>query len=181
MNPNPTHLGRRAVLASLGGAAAAGVSGAFGSLVPRTSAEVGAAGGDPCRFVYWYTPVMPGPDLVDGMYPRAPGTLQFEGPFSPLNAISDKCTFVRGLDNRARNDTQGRDGGPHPKGGGTYLTGRAFRDNASGDNYLSGAALGEHSSLDQWLVEQMAEQGIQPFLSDLRLGLRNDGKNGNSD
>jgi len=167
-------LNRRTLLQSLGGAAAVA---AIDPFLPRLSAQTT----DPRRFVYWYTPVMPAPELVEPMYQKTAGPIAFSGAFEPLNAIASKVTFVRGLKNAARSLAQGSASGPHPDGGGTFLLGRGWKPGNSGDLYHGNAAVGPHSSLDQFLAQRFAEQGQGTFLSDLRVGLGNDGKNGNVD
>jgi hypothetical protein len=113
---------------------------------------------------------MPERDYVKRMYPANPGKLAFTGAFSPLNDISDRLLFVRGLEHKSM---QASNGGPHPSSGGTYMMGRPWRQGQSGDAVgPEDESFGTHSSLDQYLAARIAEDHSLP-LPDLRAGFAN--------
>ncbi|MEM9454485.1 MAG: DUF1552 domain-containing protein [Myxococcota bacterium] len=170
-----TPVSRRALLASLGGAAAAT---ALAPFVPRVEANDGAI---PKRYVYWYQGTATPANFIDPLFPGE-GPVNFKDEFSILNDIADDLLVLKGLDNKAA--VQGNIGGPHPKGGATVFVGHklikdlaplVFRNSSRGDAGFGNGV----DSVDQFLAKELA--GQTP-LSDLRVGLGNTvGKDGDVD
>lgn len=153
--------------------------GALTRFLPRLEAEAEAAPGDPAsRYLSWYTPIMPAERLVLPLYQKNDGALRFpEGEaFAPLNEMSDRMLFLRGLKNIAAYDSaeNGVSGG-HKASGVTALAGHALQKKLNTDtDIFEGLGFRGESTFDQWLAHSLRqEKGIATPLADIRIGHRN--------
>ena len=159
---------RRAVLSRLGGGAAVA---ALTPFLPYTEAE--AAASTKPRYVSMFTPVAPSSSFMNNVL-QGTGSdvsdLQFKGEYTALNSMKDKMSLYRGMYNRAGDDSDL--GGGHRGRCFTFLTGVPVKQGqvGAGSQIEGNNGNNESSSIDQYMVDQLTQKGVNTPLKELRCG-----------